>query len=135
VPQSLLKLLYKIKGPNRLMLCTDSMRAAGMGDGDSILGSLKDGQRVLVEDGVAKLTDRTAFAGSVATADRCVRNMRDLAEIPLTEAVSMMTESPARVLGIENKKGSIQAGKDADIIIFDDDINIIHTIIQGNVIY
>jgi N-acetylglucosamine-6-phosphate deacetylase len=89
----------------------------------------------LVEDGVAKLTDRTAFAGSVATADRCVRTMRDLAEIPLTEAVSMMTESPARVLGIEKQKGSIQVGMDADIVIFDNNINIKHTIIQGNVIF
>jgi N-acetylglucosamine-6-phosphate deacetylase len=135
VPQSLMKLLYKIKGSHNLMLCTDSMRAAGMGDGDSILGSLKDGQRVLVEDGVAKLPDRTAFAGSVATADRCVRTFRDLAEIPLEEAVSMMTESPARVLGIDKHKGSLQPGKDADIIIFDENINIKHTIISGNVIF
>lgn len=135
VPQSLLKLLYKVKGPGRLMLCTDSMRAAGMGDGDSILGSLKDGQKVLVEDGVAKLTDRSAFAGSVATADRCVRTFRDLAEISLVEAVSMMTDTPARVLGIDNCKGSIQVGKDADLVIFDDNINIKHTIIQGNVIF
>lgn len=134
VPQSLLKLLYKIKGPNRLMLCTDSMRAAGMDDGDSILGSLKDGQRVLVEDGVAKLTDRTAFAGSVATADRCVRTMRDLAEIPLTEAVSMMTESPARVLGIEKQKGSIQVGMDADIVIFDEDVQVKKVWIGGKLI-
>lgn len=135
VPQSLLKLLYKIKGPGRLMLCTDSMRAAGMGDGDSILGSLKDGQKVLVEDGVAKLTDRSAFAGSVATADRCVRTFRDLAEIPLAEAVRMMTEIPARVLGIDDCKGFVQVGKDADLVIFDEDINIKHTIIQGNVIF
>lgn len=134
VPQSLLKLLYKIKGPNRLMLVTDSMRAAGMGDGDSILGSLKDGQRVLVEDGVAKLSDRTAFAGSVATADRCVRTFRDLAEIPLVEAVCMMTDTPARVLGIDDKKGAIQPGKDADIIIFDENINVKKVIINGELI-
>lgn len=134
VPQSLLKLLYKIKGPNRLMLVTDSMRAAGMGDGDSILGSLKDGQRVLVEDGVAKLPDRTAFAGSVATADRCVRTFRDLAEIPLVEAVCMMTDTPARVLGIDDKKGAIQPGKDADIIIFDENINVKKVIINGELI-
>jgi len=134
VPQPLLKLLYKIKGPNRLMLCTDCMRAAGMGDGDSILGSLKDGQRVLVEDGVAKLTDRTAFAGSVATADRCVRTMRDLAEIPLTEAVGMMTESPARVLGIDDRKGALQVGKDADIVIFDDNVRVKKVFVHGKLI-
>lgn len=135
VPKSLLKLLYKIKGHHRIMLCTDCMRAAGMKDGDSILGSLKDGQKVLVEDGVAKLIDRTAFAGSVATADRCVRTFRDLAEIPLVEAVCMMTDTPARVLGIDNHKGSVQVGKDADLIIFDENINIKNTIIHGNVIF
>ncbi|MDX9748570.1 MAG: N-acetylglucosamine-6-phosphate deacetylase [Paludibacter sp.] len=135
VPQSLLKLLYKIKGPQGIMLVTDSMRAAGMGDGESILGSRKDGQRVLVEDGVAKLPDRTAFAGSVATADRCVRTFRDLAEIPLVEAVAMMTDIPARVLGIDNHKGAIQVGKDADIVIFDQAIHVKHTISKGNVIF
>jgi N-acetylglucosamine-6-phosphate deacetylase len=136
VPQSLLKLLYKIKGAQNLMLVTDSMRAAGMEDGaSSILGSLKDGQKVLVEGGVAKLPDRTAFAGSVATADRCVRTYRQLAEIPLTEAVRMMTDTPARVLGIDDRKGAIAPGKDADLVIFDDDINIYTTIIEGNVIY
>lgn len=135
VPRPLLKLLYKIKGPHNLMLCTDSMRAAGMGDGDSILGSLKDGQRVLVEDGVAKLPDRSAFAGSVATADRCVRTMRDFAEIPVTEAVAMMTESPARMLGIADRKGTLSVGKDADVVIFDENINIKHTIIGGYVTF
>ena len=115
VPKSLLKLLYKIKGADRLMLVTDSMRAAGMEEGESVLGSLKDGQRVLVEDGVAKLPDRTAFAGSVATADRCVRTYHQLGEIPLTEAVRMMTATPARVLGIDDRKGAIALGKDADI--------------------
>jgi N-acetylglucosamine-6-phosphate deacetylase len=73
LPQSLLKLIYKIKGPDRICLVTDSMRAAGMPDGEYILGSLRTDQKVVVEDGVAKLPDRSAFAGSVATADRLVK--------------------------------------------------------------
>lgn len=134
VPQSLMKLLYKIKGPNRLMLCTDSMRAAGMGEGESILGSLKDGQKVIVEDGVAKLLDKSAFAGSVATADICVRTFYQQAEIPLIEAVRMMTETPAKVLGIDNHKGSIEIGKDADLVIFDKDIHVKKVFINGQLI-
>ncbi|NCB68642.1 MAG: N-acetylglucosamine-6-phosphate deacetylase [Bacteroidia bacterium] len=135
VPAPLMKLLYKIKGSEKLMLCTDSMREAGMPEGESILGGLKDGQKVLVEDGVAKLTDRSAFAGSVATSDICVRTYYRKAEVPLTEAVRMMTETPARELGIEDRKGSLAVGKDADIVIFDENINIKKTIINGNVVY
>lgn len=134
VPQSLLKLLYKLKGADKLMLVTDSMRAAGMEEGESVLGSLKDGQRVLVEDGVAKLPDRTAFAGSVATADRCVRTMRDLAEIPLTEAVRMMTANPAKMIGIDDRKGAIALGKDADIVVFDENIRVKKVLIKGELI-
>ena len=134
VPESLLKMIYKIKGADNLILVTDSMRAAGMGDGISILGGLAGGQEVLVEDGVAKLLDRTAFAGSVATADRLVRTANQLGEIPLVDCVRMITENPARTMGIFDKKGSLQAGKDADIVIFDKNINIKHTIIGGCVI-
>lgn len=135
VPASLLKLLYKVKGSEKLMLVTDSMRAAGMPEGESILGGLKDGQKVIVEDGVAKLLDKTAFAGSVATADICVRTYIQKGEVSITEAVRMMTDTPARVLGIDDKKGTIAIGKDADLVIFDENINIKHTIIQGNVVY
>src|SRR3546814_18159902 len=82
LPQPLLKLAYKIKGPDRIALITDSMRAAGMPPGESILGSLHDGLTGIGEDGVAKLPDRSAFAGSVATADRWVRNILNHAEVP-----------------------------------------------------
>jgi N-acetylglucosamine-6-phosphate deacetylase len=134
VPASLLKLLYKIKGAEKLMLVTDSMRAAGMPEGESILGSLKGGQKVIVEDGVAKLLDKTAFAGSVATADICVRTYMQQGEVPLTEAVRMMTDTPARVLGIDDRKGSIALGKDADLVIFDKDINVKKVLINGELI-
>src|SRR3546814_3620765 len=80
LPQPLLKLAYRINGPDRIALITDSMRAAGLPPGESILGSLSDALKVIVEDGVAKLPDRSAFAGSVATADRLVRNLINLAE-------------------------------------------------------
>ncbi len=67
LPASLLKLIYKIKGPDRIALVTDAMRGAGMPEGKSILGPKDDGLDVVIENGVAMLPDRTAFAGSVAT--------------------------------------------------------------------
>lgn len=135
LPASLLKLIYKVKGPSKIALVTDSMRAAGMPEGDYILGSLKDGQKVIVEDGVAKLLDRTAFAGSVATTDRLVRTMITLAGVPLLEAVRMATQTPAAVIGVEKTKGSLAEGKDADVIVFDKDINIKLTVVNGKIVY
>lgn len=135
LPASLLKLVYKIKGPEHTALITDAMRAAGMPEGESTLGSLKDGLNVVVEDGVAKLPDRSAFAGSVATTDRLVRNMTGLAGVSLTDAVKMMTETPARIMNLFAGKGSLEAGKDADIVIFDKDIHIQATLVKGRVVY
>lgn len=111
------------------------MRAAGMPEGESILGGIRDGQKVIVEDGVAKLPDRTAFAGSVATADRLVRTMINIAQVPLIDAVRMMTTTPAKIMKIDDRKGSIVVGKDADLVIFDEDINIQTTMVEGEVVY
>lgn len=135
LPASLLKLIYKIKGPDKIALITDSMRAAGMPEGDTIMGSLKNGQKVVVEDGVAKTMDRESFAGSVATADRLVRTMVTLGDVPLADAVRMMTATPASIIGIENNKGSLVAGKDADIVLFDNEIRIQLTMVGGNIVY
>ena len=135
LPKSLLQLVYKLKGADRTCLITDSMRAAGMPEGESILGSKKDGMPVVVEDGVAKLPDRSAFAGSVATADRCVRTMHRLGEAPLADAVKMMTLTPARVMGIADRKGSIEVGKDADLLIFNADIEMQRVILAGEPLF
>jgi N-acetylglucosamine-6-phosphate deacetylase len=135
LPPALLKLVYKLKGPEKVALITDAMRAAGMPEGKSILGGYKYGMEVLVEDGVAKLPDRSAFAGSVATADQLVRNMVKLAEVPLVDAVKMMSSTPATISRVANRKGSIELGKDADLVLFDDDIQIHCTIIDGRIIY
>ncbi|MES2108609.1 MAG: N-acetylglucosamine-6-phosphate deacetylase [Bacteroidota bacterium] len=135
LPPPLLKLVYRIKGAKRTALITDAMRAAGMPPGESVLGGLKNGLKVIVEDGVAKLPDRSAFAGSVATFDLLVRNMVKLAGVPLVDAIEMSALTPARIMSIADKKGSLETGKDADIVIFDDDINIEKTIVNGNVVY
>ena len=135
LPASLLQLIYKIKGPEKIALITDSMRAAGMPEGKSILGSLTNGQEVIVEDGVAKLPDRTAFAGSVATAGRLVRTMLQLAGTALPETIQMATITPARIMGIDKSKGSLAKGKDADIVIFDKDIHVKMTMVNGKIVY
>jgi N-acetylglucosamine-6-phosphate deacetylase len=135
LPAPLLKLVYKIKGADRTALITDAMRAAGMPPGESMLGSLTNGLKVIVEDGVAKLPDRTAFAGSVATADRLVRTMVTQGEVPLTDAITMITSTPARIIGVSDVKGSLTPRRDADIVIFDHDINIQMTMIRGEVVF
>ncbi len=133
LPASLLKLIYKIKGPDKIALVTDSMRAAGMPAGKYILGSKQEGREVIVEDGVAKLKDRSAFAGSVATADRLVKTMWKKADISIQNAVKMMTLTPAKILGIDDKKGMIAAGKDADIVVFDENIDIKLVVSSGDI--
>ena len=135
LPMPLLKLICKVKGTDRIALITDAMRAAGMPPGESILGSKQNGLKVIVEDGVAKLPDRSSFAGSVATTDRLVRTMINLAGASITDAVRMMTLVPARIMNIDRQKGSLMPGKDGDVVIFDEDINIQTTIINGKVVY
>lgn len=135
LPAPLLQLVYKIKGPDRTTLITDAMRGAGMPEGESVLGSLKNGLPVIVEDGVAKLPDRTSFAGSVATFNRLVRNMITMANVPLLDAVRMASTTPARIMGVSDRKGSLAKGKNADIVIFDKNINVGMTMVGGKVIY
>lgn len=134
LPAELLKLVYKIKGPSRIALVTDSMRGAGMPDGPSVIGSRKNGNPCIIEDSVAKLPDRSAFAGSVATSDRLVRTMIKLAGVSLPDAVTMMTSTPAAIQHLAGK-GSILPGYDADFVMFDDDINVIRTIIGGRTFF
>ena len=134
LPASLLKLIYKVKGADKIALITDSIRAAGQSVERSVIGKIDNGMEVIVEDDVAKLLDRTAFAGSVATFDRLVRNMVNMAEVPLTDAIKMASETPAKILGIKTK-GVLAPGYDADVVIFDEGINVQRTIVGGNTVY
>jgi len=135
LPASLLKLIYKIKGPDRICLVTDAIDAAGLKDVKGEIYSQTSGSNIIIEDDVAKLPDRSAFAGSVATTDRLVRTMINLADVPLYQAVKMMSATPAKNIGMFSTKGSLSIGKDADIIIFDDDINISTVIVGGEVTF
>lgn len=135
VPSSLLHLIVKIKGVDKVVLVTDSMRGAGMPEGPSILGGLADGQECFIENGVAKLMDRSGFAGSVCTTDRLVRTMITIGGCTLEQAVRMASLNPARVMGVADKKGSLEVGKDADIVIFGDNIEVFATIVSGRKVY
>jgi N-acetylglucosamine-6-phosphate deacetylase len=135
LPAPLLKLIFKIKGPDRIALITDAIRAAGMPPGESIIGNRHTGLKVIVEDGVSKLPDRSSFAGSVATADRLVRTMIRLAGISLQDAIRMITITPATIMNIANRKGSLSVGKDADIVIFDENISVQTTMVRGKVVF
>lgn len=135
LPAPLLKLVYKIKGASRTALITDAMRGAGMPEGESVLGNIDTGLKVIIEDGVAKLPDRSAFAGSVATTDRLVRNMINMAEVTLLDAVKMMTLTPARIMKVDHLTGSLEVGKSADIVIFDSNIGIHTTMVKGRIVY
>lgn len=131
LPPSLLKLVYKSKGADKVALVTDALRGAGSNSGTMILGSLANGYEVIIEDGVAKLPDRSAFAGSIATTDRLVRNMINLAGATLEDAVKMVTFTPAKIANMANK-GLLRVGFDADISVFDENINIQAVFIGGN---
>lgn len=130
LPPELLRLIYKLKGVEKISLVTDSMRGAGMGEGSATIDKIGESMPCIIEDGVAKLPDRSAFAGSIATADKLVRTMVKDAGVSIVEAVKMITQNPAKLLGLKNK-GDIEDNLDADIVIFDEEINIKNVIAAG----
>ena len=134
LPAELLQFVYKFKGPERTALITDSMRGAGMADGPSMLGHRTNGLAVVIEDGVAKMPDRSGFAGSVATADRLVRNMVQMAQVPLPQAIQMAAETPARIMNLRDR-GAIAPGLRADIVLFDEDIRVSRTFVDGREVF
>lgn len=118
VPPTILQLIHRMKGVELTALVTDAL-AVTDSDSDKAFDP-----RVIIEDGVCKLSDRSALAGSIATMDRLIRTAVSEADIPLRDAVRMASETPARIMGIYDRKGSIQRGKDADLIIMNDDLRL-----------
>ncbi len=131
LPPELLRLIYKIKTSDFICMVTDSMRGAGVeGISEMILGPIADNRIAVIEDGVAKMPDRVNFAGSIATTDRLVRVMHKEAGVDIVNAVKMMTQIPVRVAGAEHI-GAIKAGLDADIVLFNDNIEIQKVLLKG----
>ncbi len=131
VGPQLMKLLIKVKGVDKVCFVTDAMPAVGLPDGIHKVGDVE----AVVENGIARLKDNTAYAGSVTTMNVCVRNGINQVGLSLVDAVRMSSLTPAKIIGVANRKGSLENGKDADITIFDNNINIKNTIAKGEVIF
>ncbi|MHA1596936.1 MAG: N-acetylglucosamine-6-phosphate deacetylase [Candidatus Asgardarchaeia archaeon] len=140
-----MKVLLRCKGTDRIDLITDSTAPAGLPNGEYEF----IGRKVIVKDGVCflprppissalagtKREEKVTLAGSMATMNKDVRNIVKLVGTSLCDAVKMASHNPAKELGIADRKGSIKPGKDADLVIFDDDVNVLKTIIGGEVVY
>jgi N-acetylglucosamine-6-phosphate deacetylase len=134
LPEGLLKLIYKCKGADRICLITDSMRGAGMPEGSEVLlGRKSQNNLAIIEDGVAKLPDRTAFAGSVATTDRLFKTFSKLVGAPITEVSKMLSATPARVMGYKDR-GRIEVGLLADLVVMDRELNVKKVFLKGEMI-
>ncbi len=128
---ALMKLAVRIKGVEKVCLVTDAMPATGLPPGKYQIGEVE----AIVADGIARLPDHSAYAGSVTTMDVCVRNAVNQMDLSLKEALRMATLTPAEVIGVNDHKGSLEKGKDADILLMDGEVNIHKTIIQGKIDY
>ncbi len=122
-----LRLAWRAKGTGGVHLVTDAMQAAGMPDGSYRLGAA----RVAVRAGKARLEDGDALAGSTLTMDVAVQNAVRFLGVPIVDASLMASGNPARLLGIEGRKGSIAAGMDADLVVLDDALRVCSTMVQG----
>ena len=128
-----LQLAVKIKGTDKVALVSDALRPAGTNVTESYIGECIPENRVIIEDGVAKLPDRSSFAGSIATSDMLLERGVNHYGFSVADTVRMMTETPAKTLGIKNK-GRIADGFDADIVIFDKDLAVNTVILGGSIV-
>lgn len=131
VGDALMRLAVKVKGVERVCWVTDAMTAAGMPPGRYFVG----GVEAIVEHGIARLPDDTAYASSVTTLDVCVRNGLERVGLNLRDSVRMATLTPATIVGVHDRKGSLEAGKDADIVVIDANVNVQLTMARGQVVY
>lgn len=125
LPPELIRMICKIKGYDHVCLVTDAMQVTGTSQTRSCIGDVP----CIIEDGVAKLLDRTAFAGSIATTDRLLRVCVQQAGIPVLDAVRMLTENPARILNIN--AGRLATGMRPDMVVLDDSLQILGVIAGG----
>ncbi|RKI39222.1 N-acetylglucosamine-6-phosphate deacetylase [bacterium D16-51] len=124
---AVIRAVFRLFGRERIILISDSMRAAGLQDGTYTLG----GQKVLVSGGRAVMADGKTLAGSVSPLSHCVKYLVRQVGIPLEDAVYCAAVSPVKRLGLNNQHGSLAKGKKADIVLLDQDINVVKVIKDG----
>lgn len=131
VPPLLMKLAIRVKG-DRIAVISDSMRGAGCTRGTRFfIGNPQTGTEVIVEGDIAMVPDRSGFGGSVTRQDRMVQNLVRDVGLSLPQAVRQASLVPAKILGVDQRKGSIAVGKDADLILLDQKLNVTETFVCG----
>ena len=137
IPPALMGYLYRHIGPARMHLVSDSVRVAGTArEGEYVdVGSQDRGLQGIVEDGVVKFMDRSAFHGSIASGMELLQATCQKAGLPLADAVRMLTENPAKIMGIDDRKGHIKEGYDADMVLFDDRLTLKEVFYRGRSVY
>lgn len=131
LPPYLMKLVLKNKGLDKVCIVTDAMRAAGLPPGKYKLGPIE----AIVDEGVAWLPDRSAFAGSVAKMNTMIKVLVNDVGLTLQDAIRLASINPAKIIGINDSKGSLAPGKDADVVIMDREFNILMTVVEGRIVY
>lgn len=134
LPKGVLQLIYKSKGDEKMYLITDGLEFSASDIKENTVYTQENGMSVIFEDNVMKLSDRSALAGSASVLSDCVRNLYKTVGVPLYSAVRMASLTPAEVLGYSDTKGKIEKGFDADLVLFDDDINIKSVVTNGNTV-
>ncbi len=131
ISPSLMKLILKIKGPERLAVVTDASPLMSLPPGAYQVWGID----VILEESIAFVADRSSYAGSVVPMDRCLRQVIAHTGVSLRDALRMLTLTPATILGVADRKGSLEAGKDADIVILDQQLNIVQTVVAGRIVF
>ena len=129
IAPSLMQLGLKVKGVEKLAIITDGTALTGLPPGSySILGT-----DVILEEDIAYVADRSSYAGTAVTMDHCVRVAMESMDLALEDAFRMASLTPATIVGVSDRKGSLEVGKDADVVILDDDLRVMQTVARGRV--
>lgn len=131
IPKQSMLLAHRIKGSDNICLVTDAMRAACTNDTHSMLGAKVGGVPVVIKDTVAQLPDFSSYAGSICTMDRALRTAHVKYGLPLCDVSKMLSLTPARLSGCAHRKGSLEVGKDADIVVMDQDFTVEKVFVMG----
>ena len=135
IPRESRLLAHRSKGADRICLITDAMRAAGTDVTHSLLGPREGGVPVVIRDDVAQLEDFSSYAGSIGTMDRALRVAHVQYGIPLEDVSRMLSLTPARLCGVEDRKGSLEKGKDADVVVVSESLQVEKVFVKGRLVH